>query len=59
MSKEYYEGMFSSLKHNIFSLLNQMEGNVKYSEADILEYLTDIESRITDIKDKHYPRGYR
>ena len=55
MSKDYYEGMFSSLKHNIFLLLNQMEGNLEYSEgADILSYLKQIEERINEIKTKHY-----
>ena len=54
MSKEYYEGMFSSLKHNIFLMLNQIEGNIEYSKgADFLTHLEAIESRIKDIKEKH------
>lgn len=55
MSKEYYEGMFSSLKHNIFLMLSQMEGNIEYPEGvSIIKHLETIESRIKDIKTKHY-----
>ena len=28
--KEYYEGMFGSLKHNILCMLSQIEGNIEY-----------------------------
>ena len=45
-----YEGIFESLKHNILLMLNQIEGNEKYSKLDINVYLEVIEKRIKDIK---------
>lgn len=51
--KEYYEGMFSSLKHNIILQLNQIEGNIEYSgDADISKDIEFIEKKCRDIKEK-------
>ncbi len=49
---KYYEGMFESLKHNIFLMLNQMDGNEEYTNISIIPHLEKIESRIKDIKEK-------
>lgn len=53
MSKEYYEGMFGSLKHNIILMLNQIEGNIEYSKgAEIIDDLTFIQKKVRKIKAK-------
>jgi len=52
--KKYYEGMFGGLIHNIFLLLNQLEGNREYAEKEgyvkLNEDLERIEKRIKQIK---------
>ena len=48
--KKYYDGMFGSLKHNILLMLSQIEGNLEYSNLDILEDLTFIQKRLRKIK---------
>ncbi len=51
MTKEYYEGMFGSLQHNILVLLSQIEANIEYSEgAEISEELKFIEKRCRKIR---------
>ena len=53
MTKEYYEGMFGSLTHNIILMLSQIEGNIEYSEgANISEELEFIENRCKEIRIK-------
>lgn len=52
-SKEYYEGMFGSLKHNILLMLSQIEGNIEYSKGvDISEDIKFIEKRCRKIRSK-------
>lgn len=51
MGKEYYKGMFGSLKHNILLMLSQIEGNIEYSgDVDISEELKFIEKRCRKIR---------
>ena len=53
MSKEHYEGMFGSLRHNILVMLSQIEANLEYSEGfDPNEDMDFIIKRCIDIKDK-------
>ena len=49
---EYYQGMFSSLKHNILLMLSQIEENLEFSKID-LEDLNDIQKKIEQIKLKN------
>ena len=51
--KEYYSGMFLSLKHNILLMLNQIEGNLVYSDIDFEKDLTFIQKRLRQIKLKN------
>ena len=55
MKDKYYQGMFSSLKHNILLMLNQIEGNLEYASNDdkelVKDYLEYIEKRVKEIKD--------
>ena len=48
---EYYQGMFSSLKHNILLMLSQIEG-LEFSKID-LEDLNEIQKKIKQIKLKN------
>lgn len=51
MTKEYYKGMFGSLKHNIILMLGQIEGNIEYSEgADISDDIKFIEKKCRKIR---------
>ena len=53
MSKENYEGQFSSLKHNIILMLNQIDKNIEFSEgANIIKGLEFIEVRTKAIRKK-------
>ena len=53
MNKEYYEGMFTSLKHNILVQLSQIEGNIEFAEGvNVSKELDFIIRRCFDIKDK-------
>ncbi len=49
-NNEYYKGKFGSLKHNILLMLSQIEGNLEYSNLDILEDLAFIQKRVRQIK---------
>jgi len=52
-NKQYYEGKFGSLKHNIILMLNQIEGNIEYSEgANIIDDLTFIQKKVRSVKRK-------
>lgn len=56
MGCDYYLGSFSSLKHNILCMLNQMEGmsfDAKSQGAEIIPFLVQIERRVNEIKAKH------
>jgi len=51
MTRDYYEGMFGSLKHNIILMLCQIQGNVVYAEGiDITEELKFIEKKCRSIR---------
>ena len=49
---EYYQGMFSSLKHNIILMLSQIEGNLEFSKIDLKD-LNEIQKKIEQIKLKN------
>jgi len=53
---DYYNSMFGTLKHNILLMLNQIDGNLKYSDdldrKNAKEWLEFIEGRIKEIKKK-------
>ena len=52
--KAYYYSMFSSLTHNIFSMLNQMEANEKHSinlNVNNQSFLNKIKRRIKEIEE--------
>ena len=53
MTKEYYVGMFGSLKHNILLMLNQIEGSLEHSKIDFQEQLAFIQKRVKQIKAKN------
>ena len=56
MTDNFYQGKFSSLKHNILLMLSQIEGNLEYANKNDLklvkDYLEYIEKRTNNILNK-------